>query len=509
MELVFLSEENQEAEVLFFPVLKNEKAISGLFKALDYEDEKSILARLKKENFKGNKGQIFVIHDQAQMVVLLGSGQEKKLSLEDWRQLAGTMISYLKKYKATKIGLAAKYWLKGSGDLERLGQAIAEGLQLANYSFDKYKKPDKEKIKVNIKELFIYLDNKPASRRRDSASRGGHKVKFQKGFELGLLMAQGTVQARDLINEPAGKMTPSLLAEEAIAIAKGNKNVSVKILDKEKITKLKMGAFLSIAQGSNQEPKFIHLIYKPKGKAKAKIALVGKGLTFDSGGLNVKPWEGMNDMKIDMGGAATVLGVFSVLAQVNPKVEIHGIIAACENMASGSAIKPGDVVTNMQGKTIEIGHTDAEGRVTLADSLAYAQKQGIKKIVDIATLTGSVIAALGPQYAGLFTLDQKLAKDILKYSQLAGENLWQLPMAKEYKDTNKSQVADVKNISSMKYAGSIMAAWFLKEFIEDDVSWAHIDIAGTAYAEKPFNSYVPIGGVGFGVRTLLQWLKGF
>lgn len=494
MELMFLSEEKQETEVLFFPVLQNKQAIHKLVESLDYEDNSSILARLKKENFIGSKSQSFIIYDNQQTIVLLGSGQEKKLSVDDWRELAGQIIIYLQKYSAKKIGLDSKYWLKGSSDVERLGQVIAEGLLLANYNFDKYKKPEKEKIKVDIKQLCIYLANT-------------QKNKFKTGFERGLLMAQGTIEGRNLVNEPAGHMTPNFLADDAVAIAKVNKNITVKVFDQEKISKLGMGAFLGIAKGSNQAPKFIHLVYKPNGKAKDKIALVGKGLTFDSGGLNVKPWEGMQQMKIDMSGAATVLGVFSVIGKIQPKVEVHGIIAACENMSSGSAVKPGDVVTNMQGKTIEIAHTDAEGRVTLADSLAYAQKQGIKKIVDIATLTDSMMVALGSQYAGLFSLDQKLAKDIIKASSQAGENIWQMPLALEYKNANESKIADIRNIGNSRLGGSIMAAWFLKYFIADDVSWAHIDIAGTAYAEKPFNSYVPVGGVGFGVRTLLEWLR--
>lgn len=494
MELIFSNLEEGQAEVLFFPVLIADGQIDKLITSLCYDDEKQILKRLKRENFTGKSGQSFVIHDDNQSVVLLGTGQEKKLGPLEWRELAGNMIMYLKKYSAQKVGLDIKYWLKGSSDVARLSQSIAEGIYLASYDFDKYKKTDKDKIKVDIKDLYIYLDKKYIN-------------KFQVGFERGKLMAQGTAKGRDLVNEPAGHMTPTFLAQEAESIAKNSQSIKVKIFDKDKIATMKMGAFLGIAQGSSQAPKFIHLIYKPKGKAKDTIALVGKGITFDSGGLNVKPWEGMQQMKIDMGGAAAVLGVFSVLDKIQPKVEVHGIIAACENMSSGSAIKPGDVVTNMQGKTIEIGHTDAEGRVTLADSLAYAQKQGIKKIVDAATLTGAIMFALGPQYAGLYSSDDKLAKDLLKSADLSGERLWHMPLAPEYKDYNESKVADIKNIGITRLGGSILAAWFLKYFVADDVSWAHLDIAAPAFAEKPFNSYTPIGGVGFGVRTFLEWLN--
>ncbi|MFA6604504.1 MAG: leucyl aminopeptidase [Patescibacteria group bacterium] len=494
MELIFRNEANQEEEVLFVPVLKNDEAIVRLIKSFAYEDEKLVISRIKKENFTANKGQLFVIHDDKQVIVFVGTGQVKKLSREDIRQNAGYIVSYLKKYKTTKIGLMTKPFLKGTSDIAMLAQSLAEGLYLANYSFDKYKKEDKEAIKVDIKELFVYL---PVIQ----------KVKFAKFWEQGKLLAEGTILARDLVNEPAGTMTPQFLADTASSIAKSSKDISVKILDRDQIAALKMNAFLAIAKGAQAEPKFIHLIYKPSGKIKDRVAVVGKGITFDSGGLNVKPWDNMHNMKIDMAGAANVLGIFKILAASNLKIEVHGIIAACENMSSGDAVKPGDVVRNMAGKSIEIAHTDAEGRVTLADALAYAQKQGIKKIVDMATLTGAVIVALGGQYAGFFANNDKMSKDILKHAKHSGEAMWQLPLAPEYTNMNQSKVADIKNISNEKGAGAIMAALFLNYFIEEGVAWSHIDIAGPAYAEKEMNSYTPVGGVGFGVRTIFNWLK--
>ncbi|RJQ33629.1 leucyl aminopeptidase [Candidatus Parcubacteria bacterium] len=496
MELILknIGEELDESQVLFCPVLEGKEATLAMIKSLLYEDEKLIFAQAARENFLAKKGQSLVITDDTQTVILLGTGIKKKLSVEDWRQLAGQMIAHLRKIKAKKISLHASHWLKGNKDVSLLGQAIAEGLDLANYSFDKYKKADKNKINPNIEELIVYLEDK-------------HKNDFSHGFEYGSYLAWGTTKARDLVNEPANHMTPSFLAEQAQEIAALNKNITVKILDKEQIAKLKMNAFLAVDKGSIEDPKFIHLKYKPNVKAKDKIALVGKGITFDSGGLSIKPGEAMEQMKIDMAGAATVIGLFSVIAQVAPKVEVHGIIAACENMPSGSAIKPGDIVTNMQGKSIEIANTDAEGRVTLADSLAYAQKQGIKQVVDLATLTGAVMVALGPDYAGLFANDAKLANDILTFADRAGEKMWQLPLPKEYKKLNQSKVADIRNIPSTRYGGAITAALFLEEFINKDTKWAHLDIAAPAYAERPVNIYTPLGGVGFGVRTLLEWLK--
>ena len=483
-----------EAELLFVPVLESEQAIKQAVGSLQYDDQDWVLERIAKEKFLGKEGQLLVLQDDDQLVIFIGTGQAKKLTIEDWRQIAGQIANYLRKFSSKKISLIASQWLKGSQDIKGLAQALAEGLMLAAYDFDKYKKEDKNKIKVDLEQVLILTQAK-------------QRAKLNQGWQLGLNLAQGTIRARDLVNEPASVMTPTYLAKQAEMIAKDNKSISVKILDKAQVKKMGMNAFLAVDQGSSQAPKFIHLTYKPVGRAKDIVAIVGKGITFDSGGLNIKTGDSMEQMKIDMAGAATVIGLFDVIAQVKPKVEVHGIIAACENMPSSTAIKPGDIVKNMQGKTIEVGNTDAEGRVTLADSLAYAQKLGINRVVDLATLTGAVMIALGTDYTGLFSNDEKLAKDILKSSDASGEKIWLLPMPPEYKKLNQSKVADIKNIPSTRYGGAITAAMFLQEFVEDGVAWAHLDIAGPAFAEKPLASYVPAGGVGFGVRTLLGWLK--
>jgi len=481
MELKIVKKINQEdVDLLITPVLSSN--LDKVLKDLD------LVNLAKKKNFTGKKNQLL----SKDNLLVLGSGQEKKLSTEDYRQLAGNIINYLKKNKVDNITLIASQWLKGN-DIKDLGNALAQGLTLANYTFDKYKKKDEDNIKVDIKTLIIELDSKK-------------KAQFKNGFNQGILLSEGTIKARDLVNEPGSVMTPSLLSKEAELIAKENSNISVKILEKAEIKKLGMNAFLGVDQGSDQPPKFIHLIYKPKGKAKDKVGVVGKGITFDSGGLNIKIGDSMSDMKIDMGGAATVIGLFSVLGKVQPKVEVHGIIAACENMPSGKALKPGDVINNMQGKSIEIGNTDAEGRVTLADSLAYTQKQGISTIIDLATLTGAEVIALGTHYAALYSNSKKLNTEILKAVDVSGEKIWPMPLPEEYIELNKSNIADIKNIASTRYGGSITAALFLQFFIEENVNWAHLDIAAPAYAEKPFNSYTPIGGVGFGVRTLLEYL---
>jgi leucyl aminopeptidase len=485
-----------KADVFFYPVLQNEQEILKLIKSFGYAEEVIILSRLKRENFQGKKEQFFLIHSEDVAMVIVGTGQKKKMTAEDWREAAGKLVHYLEKYSANNIGLLLNSWLKGNNDIYRLGVSLAEGILLASYRFDKYIADDEDKIKIDIDKVIVYLTAK-------------QRVQFKKGWDAGLLMAQGTIKARDLVNEPASLMTPSFLAKEAMQIAKDNKHVSVKILEKADVKKLKMNAFIGVDQGSEEPLKFIHLVYRPKGKAKDTIAIVGKGITFDSGGLNIKTGDGMTEMKVDMSGAASVIGLFSSINDLAPKVEVHGIIAACENMPSGKAYKPGDVLTNMQGKTIEIGNTDAEGRVTLADSLAYAQKQGIKTIVDLATLTGACVVALGSEYTALFANNDKFAKELSKNASITGEKMWHMPLVAEYKKLNKSKIADVRNVANTRYGGAITAGLFLQEFIDDGITWSHWDIAGPAFAEKPFNSYTPVGGVGFGVRTLLTWLLSY
>jgi len=367
MQLILKTNSDIVAPILFVPVLEDNLAILKLLKNLGYKEEEALIDRLNRENFQGKKGQLFVLMENGKVVILLGAGQAKILSVDNWRELAGQIVAYLKTYSARDISLVASHWLRGNQDIKQLGQAVAEGLVLANYQFDKYKQADKTQIKVDIKTISVYLSAR-------------EKISFVKGWEYGQVLAQATILARDLVNEPASIMTPSFLAKEAIKVAEASRRVKVNILEKAEVKKLGMSAFMAIDRGSNEPLKFIHLVYKPKGKAKDKIAIVGKGITFDSGGLNIKPWEGMQQMKSDMSGAATVIGLFSALDKIQPKVEIHGIIAACENMPSGTAVKPGDVVFNMDGKSIEIAHTDAEGRVTMADALSYAQKQVLKKL---------------------------------------------------------------------------------------------------------------------------------
>jgi leucyl aminopeptidase len=368
-------------------------------------------------------------------------------------------------------------------------QATVEGALLGTYRFDKYLK---EKSSKALSSLAVV----EPERRQQAAARDG--------VRLGQIGAAATAVARDLVNEPANVVTPSYLAARAQEIAKAGR-LRVRVLDREECAKLGMGAFLGVAQGSQEPPSFIHLTYAPGRRARRRVAIVGKGITFDSGGLDLKSADGMLRMKDDMAGAATVLGVFQALPRLRLPVEVHGLIAATENMPSGTAQRPGDIVRAMNGLTIEIGNTDAEGRLTLADALAYAVKEiEPQEIVDLATLTGAVVIALGMGISGLFATQDGLADRLLGAARDAGERMWRLPLHDEYKDGLKSEVADLNNVSSQRGAGAIVAALFMRDFA-GGLPYAHLDIAGTAFSEReaPLG---PKGATGVAVRTLLAYL---
>jgi leucyl aminopeptidase len=317
------------------------------------------------------------------------------------------------------------------------------------------------------------------------------------------VFAEATCLARDFVNSPANDVHPTYLAKVAADIAKEAK-LGLKVFDRADCQKMGMGLFLGVAAGSQQPPKFIHLAYTPAGRSRRRVAVIGKGITFDSGGLDLKSADGMLRMKNDMSGAAAVLAIMRALPKLSPRIEVHGLIAATENMPSGSAIRPGDVLRAMNGTTVEIGNTDAEGRLTLADAMCYAtDKLRADEIVDMATLTGACVVALGPLCSGLFANNQDLADRLLAAAEDAGERVWQLPLIDEYRDNLKSDVADMNNVGP-RGGGAITAGLFLKEFAGDR-PWAHLDIAGPAFVEKDTPTG-PKGATGAPVRTILRYL---
>lgn len=463
--------------------------------SFDSQTKKLILEAAKIENFTGeNKQNLYIDtpHNQSKKVLLYGIGNGRIEKVYDLQNTVAQAVKKAQTLRRKKIALKIHSSFLKTFSKETLSQILTEAIFLSTYTFDKYKGEKHHKEKIVIEEVIFLVSPSYLS-------------SFEKGINLGELFADSTAFARDLVNEPAAVTTPLYLTKVAQTLAKKN-GLEVKIFEREQIEKLGMGAFLGVSQGSSLPPKFIKLTYKPKGAAKAKIVLIGKGITFDTGGLSLKPGQSMEIMKIDMAGAATVLGVFSRLSELKPKVTVVGLIAACENMPSGSALHPGDILKALNGKTIEVVNTDAEGRLTLADALSFAVKyEKPEAIIDLATLTGSMITALGQEIAGLFSNNSKLKEKMMKSAAISGELVWEMPLFKDYKEQLKSEIADLRNVATQKAAGSITAALFLEEFV-DSSPWVHLDIAGTAYAEK--NTPLCLkGGTGFGVRLLLSLLS--
>jgi leucyl aminopeptidase len=372
-------------------------------------------------------------------------------------------------------------------EAEKAAQALTEGSILGLYTFRKH--ITKEPEHGEIEELLIV--------ERD----GSKHAALEQGVKRGRILAEATNCARDMINEPANYMTPSDMAEVARGVC-AKYGLECTVLEREEMKNLGMGALLGVAQGSRQPPKFIVISYRGDDSSKTTLGLVGKGLTFDSGGISIKPSEGMEEMKGDMAGGAAVIAAMRAIAEFKAKINVTGLIPATENLPGGAALKPGDVLKAMNGKTIEVVNTDAEGRLILADALCYARKLGLSPLVDVATLTGACHVALGDVCTGAFGNNQETINKIIKAGEESGEKIWQLPMFDEYKESNKSDVADLKN-SGGRWGGAITAAQFLAEFSQD-TPWTHLDIAGTSYSSKE-RAYILKGATGVAVRTLVNF----
>ncbi len=485
--------QQEECDVLIVNVFEGEVPLQGAIGSVDQALNGRLAKLMKEESFKGQGGKTFLMRTDglipAKRVLVVGLGKKEEFTLETVREASAISFETIRAMKLKKV-VSILHGAGGGGQNPKdAAQAMVEALRLVAYSFARYKKQNGNGI---ISFEIVSHDRHAV-------------VAARKGIELGELFAQGTVLARDLVNTPAMHLRPIDLVEAAREITKKNSSVRLRIFDRARLEQMGAGGILGVAQGSDHPPYMVHLVYKPSGRAKKKIALIGKAVTFDSGGLSLKPADYMMTMKTDMAGAASVLGVFSVLKQLAPKVEIHGIFAAVENMPSGKAIRPGDVVYALNKKTVEVLNTDAEGRLTLMDALVYAQKQKPDFIIDLATLTGACMVALGEEITGIMSNNPKLAQDILKASFLVGEKMWELPLEKSYKKLLKSQVADLQNIGG-KYGGALTAGLFLQEFVDPKMPWAHLDIAGPSYAERDLSAYVRKGATGHGVRTLLQLL---
>jgi leucyl aminopeptidase len=481
----------EKVDLLVVHHFSDAKSLDRAVGAVDKAMEGRLARLMKEDGFKAKLASTFITHTHgeisAKRILVVGLGKKEEVDLEAVRQASAVAMNVGKNCEAKTIVLELSLHgeLKGSECV----QAMVEGARLADYSFSRYKKPTHKSPK-----LFAIVTNDGKILRSS-----------EKGLEMGERAAAGTIFARDLVNTPAHDMHPETLVNVARSIAKGKSSIRVRVFDREALKRMGAGGILGVAQGSDHPPYLVHMIYKPRKPSRKSIALVGKAVTFDSGGLSLKPADYMMTMKCDMAGAAAVLGAFSVIHEIAPDAEVHGIFGAVENMPSGGAIRPGDVLTAMNKKTMEVLNTDAEGRLTLADTLSYAAKLKPSFIVDLATLTGACVVALGEEITGVMSNNDNVAAHVLDAAATAGEKMWRLPLEKNYKKVIKSQIADLQNIGN-KWGGALTAGLFLEEFV-DKTPWAHLDIAGPAFAEREIDPYTHKGATGHGVRTLLALLR--
>lgn len=488
MDIKLLVGKCSDVDTVVIPVFQDEEEVNTC------EGTAAVIKNFRnKELFIGNNGEIFFFTKESENtiknIILVGLGKKNEIDMEKIR------ISYskvLKKIKELKVEKAVIKFF----EIEELCKgktlkAITEGIILGNYKFDKYKSGEK---KETLKEIII--SNIPKDK----------KEKLEEKLQEALVLAETTLLARNLVNEPANVIYPETLAEEAkkAGIKYG---FDVEVFDEAKIKNLGMDAFLSVAKASANPPRFIVMRYFGDSENKEDIlGLVGKGLTYDSGGYSLKSNDGMVTMKCDMGGSAAVIGAISAIAKQKLNTNVIAVVAACENLIAGNGYKPGDIIGSMAGKSIEVLNTDAEGRLTLVDAVHYViDKEKATKIVDIATLTGAVLGALGNTTTGVVTNNDEFYGELIEASKLSGEKFWQLPAFDEYKELIKSDVADLKNVGG-KYAGTVTAGLFIGEFVQGK-PWLHLDIAGTAWADGEKN-YLSKGGTGAGVRTLYYLAKG-
>ncbi|HET7290745.1 MAG TPA: leucyl aminopeptidase [Thermodesulfobacteriota bacterium] len=475
-----------KADVLVLGIFKGEK-FSGSSKSVNDALGDVLKDLSRDEKFEGDMGKSVVLQSTfgkigAKRVLLIGLGEKSRFSQDTVRKIG---ILAAAKYKSACANIAFAPEFDGG---KAYIAALAEGVMLGAYEFIKYK--TKNGAESEIDRVII-------------VSKEEKERRFEGEIATANALADSITLARDMVNEPPLYMTPSKIADTASAVAQEG-GMKCEIFDLEEIKRRGMGGLAAVTSGSTEPPRFIHLTYEPRGKYKTTLAVVGKGITFDSGGLCIKPADSMRTMKMDMAGAAAVLGIMKAVARLKPSVKVHGLISSCENMTGPAAYKPDDVIRAYNGKTIEVINTDAEGRIVLSDALSYAVHLKVDEIVDLATLTGACMVALGAYTAGLMGNDQKLIDRILSAAGSAGEKVWQLPMDDELRPEIRSDVADMKNAAGNRWGGAITAAMFLENFV-GDTAWAHIDIAGPAYNEKE-SGWNPKGGTGFGVRTLVSYI---
>ncbi|MDQ5985678.1 MAG: Cytosol aminopeptidase [Syntrophus sp. SKADARSKE-3] len=483
-----------ETDAVILSFYEEDLSLSSTAKAIDKQCKGKLSAFLETGDFKGKLYQTAVIYSDgkipAKRIIFSGLGKKKDLDLEKIRGIYAKTASYVR-FLQLKSFAAALDQINGGLNLADTAEAMVEGVNLGLYQFTPFKTLDLDNIST-VDEFVIYEEEKDRYEMICLAAKTADTI------------CRAACFARDIVSMPANNMTPTDLANEALNIAKKRKTVTCKVFDENHMKKLGMNALLGVAKGSDEPAKFIIMEYRGTKRSVAPIVLVGKGLTFDSGGISLKPAEKMDEMKTDMAGAAAVLGAIQAVSDLQLPVHVIGLVPTTENLPSGKAYKPGDILKSLSGKTIEVLNTDAEGRLILADALAYADRFKPAAVIDIATLTGACIIALGEQVIGMMGTDEELKEKIRLSAENTGERVWELPLWEDYHELIKSDVADFKN-SAGRPAGTITAAAFLSKFT-GDYPWVHLDIAGPAWITRD-RPYIPKGASGVGVRLFTELLR--
>jgi leucyl aminopeptidase len=481
---------NQSCQALLVGCFENDRN-SPFIQDLDIRLGRKLSEICAGTDFAGKLNKAVIVHTlglaAAERIVLVGLGKKEDLTHERLRQAAGTAVQSLRKAElVSAVSVLHQSAGSGAGWL----RAAAEGHLLAGYSFDIFKTGKENKSVLDSLTLLV-----PDEAAREQSENEAEEAR---------IVCEAAALARELVDMPGNIATPAFLADKAREVS-NRYGIECRVLEQDDMEQNGMGALLAVARGSNQPPRFIVMEYHGGSAKERPIVLVGKGITFDSGGISLKPREGMEKMKNDMAGGAAVIGAVTAAARLGLPVNLVGLVPAAENLPGGRAYKPGDVVTSSAGKTIEIVNTDAEGRLVLCDALHFAQQFRPAALVDLATLTGACVVALGSFASGLMGTDDKLVRALKKAGETSGERVWELPVWDEYGELMKSDIADMKNAGG-PYAGALSAGWFLRQFV-GDVRWAHLDIAGTAWEDKG-RPYLPKGATGVGVRLLVEYLRG-
>jgi leucyl aminopeptidase len=479
-----------QADALVTYIFDKENKLDGVLADIDHAMDGRLAALVAAGELTGKSLETVLVHFpeglDAKRLLLIGAGKPEKFSQSDLRKIAGTALRYLKSRGVKKFVFLAREGERGSA----AAQAVTEGLGVADFESNKYQ-TEKKASKEIQSVLLAGFD----------ANQNGN---LPESVEHGRVIAESQNFARDLINEPSNRLTPRMLAARAEAMAK-EVGLGVEILDERKISELKMGALIGVAQGSVEPPRVIVIRYTPENARPDApvLGLVGKAVTFDTGGISIKPADNMEKMKYDMGGGATMLGAMRAIAYLKPAVPVIAVIPATENMPGGRAQKPGDIQVAMSGKTIEVINTDAEGRMVLADGIFYARKLGATHLIDAATLTGAIQVALANVHVGAFGTPREYLDQFLESAKAVGEKMWPMPIDDEYQEMIKSNIADIRNTGSGKGGGAITGAWFIKEFAED-TPWIHLDIAATCWVDEG-RPWLAKGPTGVAIRSIVDF----